>query len=125
MNKEIRVCLEQSLDLLSTIINYYSRSLTEHTIYFFLRYFTLRAFVHYRQHHGLKAQICNYTVKSNTKNYAKTSIAIILTTAMTLLQCFRFTLMGTSHIQVGSILTLSLITQYYTKSQPKFDTFDE
>lgn len=58
-------------------------------------------------------------------NRVKPSIASPVIAEMTLSRCSQPTLMGTIQILTDSILTLAPTTQYYAKTQPNLNVFDE
>lgn len=58
-------------------------------------------------------------------NCAKASITSLVLVEMTLLPCFRYSLTGTTHMRVDSVLTLCLTAEYDAKTYLNLDAFDE
>lgn len=79
----------------------------------------------YGQNPNSSRQICNYTLISNVKSCNKASRASLVIVDMALLRCSKSTSMGTIHIQIDSILALSLTSPENAKVQPNLDIFDE
>lgn len=52
-------------------------------------------------------------------------MALLVVVNMTLIRYSRSTKLGAIHVQADSILTITLIIQSYSKSQPSFHAFDE
>lgn len=92
-----------------------------------LPFFKQFPFVHHRSLRASlqsNAQIYTYTVISSDLDCANVFITLLVAVSKTLLRCFRSILLRSTHRRIDSILTTTLTTRKYAKTQPKFDASD-